>query len=203
MISPHPELRMNDYLFQLTGGMYRYFFYSRKTFKPLENSVPITDSFEARYLINRLLEDDRQETLYRLRQLVCYADFLPDTRLLSDDMIRTRAEELLPRFMILREDKYARKLSPSIKAMIEQKEAEKEAERAAVVPGEVVEEEKFLELYRKDEDGNPVGNVPYVVTFVDGKVVSGSLDENGYAKIKGDPAGAQIEYPGTEMNDWD
>lgn len=48
----------------------------------------------------------------------------------------------------------------------------------------------------EDDDGNPVADEPYELVTKTGKVIKGSLDGNGYARIEGvDPGKVEISFP--------
>ena len=46
----------------------------------------------------------------------------------------------------------------------------------------------FVEIYLKDENGSPLGNKDYILTFSNGTVRKGKLDSNGYKKEENIPA---------------
>lgn len=68
------------------------------------------------------------------------------------------------------------------------------------------EEEKvsWVEIEMVDDDGQPVPGVPYEVTVPDGSVATGTLDENGFARIDGiDPGECKIKFPTLDKEAWE
>jgi hypothetical protein len=65
--------------------------------------------------------------------------------------------------------------------------------------GPVLNIQDFIEIYLKDENGEPVPEVKYVVyNMKDEKLAEGNLDSNGYAKV--DNVGVHIVH--VEFPDW-
>lgn len=64
------------------------------------------------------------------------------------------------------------------------------------------EKKDFIEIELLDEDGQPVAGEPYEITLPDGRVDSGTLDANGYARIDGiDPGKCQVRFPNRDVKD--
>ena len=63
----------------------------------------------------------------------------------------------------------------------------------------------FIEIELLDEDGQPVPGEQYEVTLPDGQTVaSGTLDENGAARIEGiDPGQASVTFPNLDKDAWE
>ncbi|MEZ5425018.1 MAG: type VI secretion system tip protein TssI/VgrG [Pyrinomonadaceae bacterium] len=63
----------------------------------------------------------------------------------------------------------------------------------------------WIEVTLEDEDGNPVPGERYLVVLPDGSTVaSGTLDENGYAKISNiDPGNCKITFPDRDGLSWE
>jgi hypothetical protein len=54
-----------------------------------------------------------------------------------------------------------------------------------------------------DEDGNPVPDVAYSVTLPDGSIMTGSLDDQGFARFDEiDPGQCQISFPEIHAKEW-
>jgi hypothetical protein len=71
------------------------------------------------------------------------------------------------------------------------------------------EEEKekkksWIEIELRDESGKPIPGEPYELVLPDGQVVaSGTLDENGFARVDGiEPGQAKVHFPGQEDDQW-
>ena len=57
----------------------------------------------------------------------------------------------------------------------------------------------YMEIFLKDPDDYPVGNVEYILILPDGEERRGTLDENGYAREDGIPPGpCTIQFPEPE-----
>ena len=65
--------------------------------------------------------------------------------------------------------------------------------------------EKVAALRRHVEDGEPIASQPYEVTCPDGSVASGTLDQDGRARIEGiaDTGDCQITFPDLDKSAWD
>ncbi len=54
-----------------------------------------------------------------------------------------------------------------------------------------------------DEDGNPVPDVAYSVTLPDGSIMTGSLDDQGFARFDDiDPGQCQVSFPEIHAKEW-
>ena len=54
-----------------------------------------------------------------------------------------------------------------------------------------------------DEDGNPVCDVPYSVTLPDGSIMTGALDDQGFARFDDiDPGQCQVSFPEIHAKEW-
>jgi hypothetical protein len=54
-----------------------------------------------------------------------------------------------------------------------------------------------------DEDGNPVPDVAYSVTLPDGSIMTGSLDDQGFARFDDiDPGQCQVSFPEIHAREW-
>lgn len=54
----------------------------------------------------------------------------------------------------------------------------------------------WIEIELVGEDDKPIPNEKYKVTLPDGSIREGKLDQNGWARIEGDPAGAcSVTFP--------
>lgn len=61
----------------------------------------------------------------------------------------------------------------------------------------------WIEIRLTDEAGSPVAGEPYAVTLADGTVASGTLDEDGLARVDGIPAGTcQVTFPDLDQDAW-
>ncbi|HEY3838378.1 MAG TPA: hypothetical protein VGL72_17485 [Bryobacteraceae bacterium] len=61
----------------------------------------------------------------------------------------------------------------------------------------------WVEIVLEDDSGNPVSDEEYLITAPDGSEHSGTLDENGLARVDGiDPGTAQVSFPMLEDDDW-
>jgi type VI secretion system secreted protein VgrG len=67
------------------------------------------------------------------------------------------------------------------------------------------EEKTWIEIELVDEEGNPVPGERYEVTLPDGEqVASGTLDQNGFARIEGvDPGQCQVSFPSLDKDAWE
>jgi type VI secretion system secreted protein VgrG len=71
------------------------------------------------------------------------------------------------------------------------------------------EEEKekkksWIEIELRDEAGKPVPGEPYEIVLPDGETVaSGTLDENGFARVDGiDPGACKVTFPDQDKKTW-
>lgn len=61
----------------------------------------------------------------------------------------------------------------------------------------------WVEIHLEDEDGNPVANQEYKIVAPDGSEYTGTLDENGLARVAGiDPGQCQITFPDLHQKEW-
>jgi hypothetical protein len=62
----------------------------------------------------------------------------------------------------------------------------------------------WLEIELVDSDGQPVASEEYKVTLVDGSVVRGYLDKDGFERIDQvqDPGQCQVTFPQLDPDDW-
>jgi type VI secretion system secreted protein VgrG len=71
------------------------------------------------------------------------------------------------------------------------------------------EEEKkkksWIEIELVDEEDNPIPGEKYKITLPDGKTVAtGTLDENGFARVEGiDPGSCKITFPNLDKDAWE
>lgn len=64
--------------------------------------------------------------------------------------------------------------------------------------------QSFTALEVVDEAGQPVAGERYEVTLPDGRVASGTLDQNGSVRIEGiEPGQVQITFPDRDMDAWE
>ncbi|SUE25313.1 Uncharacterized protein conserved in bacteria [Ralstonia mannitolilytica] len=76
------------------------------------------------------------------------------------------------------------------------------AELPALPVGTLAEPVHEIELHYHYDDLTPVVEAPYKVTFDNGTVLEGTLNQDGYKLLKGVPAGAyQVDY-GEDSRDW-
>ncbi|CAJ0804805.1 hypothetical protein LMG18090_04680 [Ralstonia mannitolilytica] len=76
------------------------------------------------------------------------------------------------------------------------------AELPALPVGTLAEPVREIELHYHYDDLTPVVEAPYKVTFDNGTVLEGTLNQDGYKLLKGVPPGAyQVDY-GEDSRDW-
>lgn len=70
---------------------------------------------------------------------------------------------------------------------------------------EEVEELSWIEIELVDEEGNPVPGEKYqIITPEDEKVASGSLDQNGFARVEGiKPGTCKVTFPKLDKDAWE
>ena len=70
---------------------------------------------------------------------------------------------------------------------------------------EDIEEKSWIEIELVDEEDNPVPGEKYKITLPDGKTVAtGTLDENGFARVEGIDSGTcQITFPELDKDAWE
>lgn len=72
----------------------------------------------------------------------------------------------------------------------------------ALPVGTLAEPVREIELHYHYDDLTPVVEAPYKVTFDNGTVLEGTLNQDGYKLLKGVPPGAyQVDY-GEDSRDW-
>jgi hypothetical protein len=78
---------------------------------------------------------------------------------------------------------------------------DEEAAQAAQEQAPGPEEQHFIEINLKDEEGNPIAGELYFVELPDGTSKSGSTDANGKARIEGvDPGSAKVSFPNLDKS---
>jgi len=66
------------------------------------------------------------------------------------------------------------------------------------------EEKSWIEIELVDEENNPVPGEKYKITLSDGKVKTGTLDQNGLARVEGiEPGTCQITFPNLDKDAWE
>ena len=66
------------------------------------------------------------------------------------------------------------------------------------------DKKSWVEIELKDEAGNPVPGEKYKITLPDGRVKTGTLDHNGYARVQGlDPGSCEVTFPNLDKDVWD
>ena len=62
----------------------------------------------------------------------------------------------------------------------------------------------WIEIELVDEDDQPVPGEKYKVTLPDETVATGTLDENGFARVEGiEPGTCQITFPSLDKDAWE
>lgn len=65
-------------------------------------------------------------------------------------------------------------------------------------------EKTWIEIELVDENDEPVAGEKYRITLPDERVASGTLDQNGFARVSGiDPGTCQITFPDLDKNAWE
>lgn len=65
-------------------------------------------------------------------------------------------------------------------------------------------EKTWIEIELVDEADEPVPGEKYRITLPDGRVASGTLDKNGFARVSGiDPGTCQITFPDLDKDAWE
>ncbi len=65
-------------------------------------------------------------------------------------------------------------------------------------------EKTWIEIELVDESDEPVAGEKYRITVPDGRVASGTLDGNGFARVDGiDPGTCQITFPDLDKDAWE
>ncbi|MBE0616897.1 MAG: hypothetical protein IH608_03065 [Proteobacteria bacterium] len=73
-------------------------------------------------------------------------------------------------------------------------------------PGQGEEQGKtsWIEIELVDEEDDPVPGERYEIALPDGSVASGTLDQNGFARVDGiDPGTCQITFPELDKDAWE
>ncbi|MFP2961189.1 carboxypeptidase-like regulatory domain-containing protein [Myxococcus sp. 1LA] len=66
-----------------------------------------------------------------------------------------------------------------------------------------VEEQTWLAIELRDEEGKPVPHARYLVTLPDGSTREGTLNKNGYAREDGvNPGKCQVTFPDLDAQSW-
>jgi len=66
------------------------------------------------------------------------------------------------------------------------------------------EEKNWIEIELLDEEDNPVPGEKYKITLPDGKVKTGTLDQNGFARVDGiDPGTCKVTFPDLDKDAWE
>jgi type VI secretion system secreted protein VgrG len=66
------------------------------------------------------------------------------------------------------------------------------------------EKPSWVEIELADDDGNPVPGEKYKVTLPDGSVKTGTLDQNGFARVEGvDPGNCKVTFPNLDKDIWE
>jgi type VI secretion system secreted protein VgrG len=74
---------------------------------------------------------------------------------------------------------------------------------AALPQGTIGELQHFIELNQHYDDLEPVKGAPYKLTFKDGSVITGKLDDQGFARHEGVPVGlARVQW-GEDARNWE
>jgi hypothetical protein len=61
----------------------------------------------------------------------------------------------------------------------------------------------WVAIELKDTDGKPVAGESYRLELPDGRVIEGTLDENGQAGVKGiDPGPCRVCFPDLDASEW-
>jgi hypothetical protein len=61
----------------------------------------------------------------------------------------------------------------------------------------------WIEIQLVGEDDSPVPDVRYALRLPGGKVVEGTLDANGSARVEGIPAGScEVSFPDLDQDAW-
>ena len=69
---------------------------------------------------------------------------------------------------------------------------------------EAEEEKTWIEIELVDEEDNPVPGEKYKITLPDGRVKTGTLDENGFARVEGiDPGTCKVTFPNLDKDAWE
>jgi type VI secretion system secreted protein VgrG len=65
------------------------------------------------------------------------------------------------------------------------------------------EEKSWVEIELMDEADNPVAGEKYKITLPDGRVKTGTLDQNGFARVEGiDPGNCEVTFPNLDKDAW-
>ena len=65
-------------------------------------------------------------------------------------------------------------------------------------------EKSWIEIELVDEDGNPIPGEKYKIELPDGRVATGTLDGNGFARVEGfDPGECKVTFPNLDKEAWE
>ena len=73
-------------------------------------------------------------------------------------------------------------------------------------PRTIVSDEKkhWIEIALVDDNGDPVPGAAYKIRLPNGKVMTGSLDSRGLARVDGiDPGTCKVTFPDLDRRTWD
>jgi type VI secretion system secreted protein VgrG len=66
------------------------------------------------------------------------------------------------------------------------------------------EKKSWIEIELIDEEDNPVPGEQYKITLPDGSVKTGTLDQNGFARVDGiDPGTCKVTFPNLDKEAWE
>jgi type VI secretion system secreted protein VgrG len=84
-------------------------------------------------------------------------------------------------------------------------EFEREGQDASAEPHRPDETQtSWIEIELVGEDDRPIAGEPYRVTLPNGAVASGTLDENGLARLEGfEPGSCQVTFPNRDTEAWE
>lgn len=69
---------------------------------------------------------------------------------------------------------------------------------------EEAKEKTWIEIELVDESDEPVPGEKYKITLPDGRVTTGTLDQNGFARVDGiDPGTCQVTFPELDKDAWE
>ncbi|MEJ2691656.1 MAG: type VI secretion system tip protein VgrG [Candidatus Thiodiazotropha sp.] len=66
------------------------------------------------------------------------------------------------------------------------------------------DEKSWIEIELKDEEDNPLSGEKFKITLPDGRAKTGTLDQNGFARVQGvDPGTCEVTFPNLDKDAWD
>ncbi len=81
---------------------------------------------------------------------------------------------------------------------------EEPGQQAAAEPSQQQEKTSWIEIYLRDDNGEPVPGERYRIKLPDASVQEGNLDEFGHAEYYGiNPGSCQVGFPELEDEDWE